>query len=100
MDKLIELTRKNLWTAVDDYRRHTYEPDVLDDISDNFINRLAIDTIESKRELRELFSKSQGWDENLQAIVINGTKTHKSRLRPRQQPRQQNPFARKTGRLC
>lgn len=76
MDKLIELTRKNLWTAVDDYRRHTYEPDVLDDISSDFINRLAHDPIESKSELRELFSKSQGWDENLQAIVINGTKTH------------------------
>ena len=26
--------------------------------------------------MRELFSKSQGWNENLQAIVINGTKTH------------------------
>ena len=49
---------------------------MLDDISDNFVNRLAHDSIESKRELRELFSKSQGWDENLQAIVINGIKTH------------------------
>ena len=76
MDKLTKLTRDNLWTAVDDYRRHTYETDVLDDISDNFIDRLAHDSIESKRELRELFRKSQGWDENLQAIVINGTKTH------------------------
>lgn len=76
MDKLIELTRDNLWTAVDDYRRHTYEPDVLDDISGEFINRLADDAIENKRELRDLFRKSLGWNENLQAIVINGTKTH------------------------
>ena len=76
MDKLTELTRKNLWTAVDDYRRHSYETNVLDDISSDFINRLAYDSIESKRELRDLFRKSQGWDENLQAIVINGTKTH------------------------
>ena len=76
MDKLTKLTRDNLWTAVDDYRRHTYETDVLDDISDNFIDRLADDAIESKSELRELFRKSQGWNENLQAIVINGTKTH------------------------
>ena len=76
MDKLTKLTRDNLWTAVDDYRRHTYEPDVLDDISGDFINRLADDAIESKSELRELFRKSQGWNENLQAIVINGTKTH------------------------
>ena len=75
MDKLTELTRNNLWTAVDDYRRHSYETNVLDDISSDFINRLADDSIKSKRELRDLFRKSQGWDENLQAIVINGTKT-------------------------
>ena len=43
MDKLTELTRNNLWNAVEDYRCHTYEPDVLDDISDNFIDRLADD---------------------------------------------------------
>ena len=76
MDKLIELTRNNLWNAVEDYRCQTYETDVLDDISSDFINRLADDAIESKSELRELFSKSQGWDENLQSIIINGTKTH------------------------
>ncbi|MBR3748167.1 MAG: hypothetical protein IKN27_14530 [Selenomonadaceae bacterium] len=76
MDKLTELTRNNLWTAVDDYRRHSYETNVLDDISSDFINRLADDSIKSKRELRELFRKSHAWDENLQSIVINGTKTH------------------------
>jgi len=41
-----------------------------------FIHRLADDNAHSKQELRELFSKSPVWDENLQALVINGTRTH------------------------
>ncbi|MBR0290016.1 MAG: hypothetical protein IJQ82_13660 [Selenomonadaceae bacterium] len=47
-----------------------------DDISDEFVSRLACDSIKSESDLRQLFRHSQGWDENLQAIVINGTKTH------------------------
>lgn len=76
MDKLTTLTRKNIWTGINDYFRYTYETEVFDNISDDFVNRLADDSIKSKKALRELFRKSQGWDENLQAIVINGTKTH------------------------
>ena len=76
MDKLKELTRQNIWTAIDDYFRHSYSTEVLDDISEAFVDRLADDTIESKGELRELFRQSQGWNEQFQAIVINGTKTH------------------------
>ena len=68
--------RNNIWNAVDDYFRHTYSTEVLDDISEEFVNRLSDDAIESKRELRELFRQSDGWNEQLQAIVINGTKTH------------------------
>ncbi len=75
MDKLTTLTRKNIWTGINDYFRYTYETEVFDNISDDFVNRLADDSIKSKKALRELFRKSQGWDENLQAIVINGTKT-------------------------
>ena len=68
--------RNNIWNAVDDYFRHTYSTEVLDDISEEFVNRLSDDAIESKHALRELFRQSNGWNENLQAIVINGTKTH------------------------
>ena len=76
MDKLKELMRNNIWTALEDYFRHADSDDVYENISEQFVERLASDSILSKRALRQLFSKSQGWDENLQAIVINGTKTH------------------------
>ena len=33
MDNLQTLTRKNIWTAIDDYFRHCYSGDVQDDIS-------------------------------------------------------------------
>ena len=77
MDNLQTLTRNNIWAALDDYFRHVDSHDVYENISEEFVDRLADDAIKSKRSLRELFRKSQGWNENLQAIVINGTKTHK-----------------------
>lgn len=42
----------------------------------NFVNQLASDSCYAKQELRELFSKSPVWDANLDALVINGTRTH------------------------
>ena len=60
MDNLQTLTRNNIWTAIDDYFRHCYSDDVHDDISEAFVERLADDSINAKRELRELFRKSQG----------------------------------------
>ena len=76
MEKLKELLQLNIRTAIDDYFRHTDDTEILDDISDDFINRLAEDAVSAKHDLRKLFRRSQGWDENLQAIVINGSKTH------------------------
>ena len=76
MDKLKNLTRNNIRTAIDDYFRHADSDHVYENISEEFVNCLAIDSINNKSELRELFSKSNGWNEQLQAIVINGTKTH------------------------
>ncbi|MBQ6298266.1 MAG: hypothetical protein IJK81_11395 [Selenomonadaceae bacterium] len=75
MNTLKKLTQ-NIWTALEDYFRHTSLTEVYDDISAEFVSRLACDSIQSKSDLRQLFRKSQAWDENLQAIVINGTKTH------------------------
>ena len=76
MDNLKELICNNIWTALEDYFRHADSDDVYENITEEFVNRLALDSICSKHDLRKLFRKSQGWDENLQAIVINGTKTH------------------------
>ena len=76
MNKLKELTRNNIRTALDDYFCHADSDDVYENISEEFVERLANDSINSKHALRELFCQSQGWNENLQAIAINGTKTH------------------------
>ena len=76
MKHLIDLNRKNIWTGIEDYRRHTSALEVLDDVSDAFVDRLARDNAYAKRDLRNLFSRSNGWNDDLQAIIINGTKTH------------------------
>ena len=76
---LVDLTmllRNNIKQAIRDYREHTDKVDILNDVSDNFIHRLAEDAAASKRDLRELFRKSPAWNEELQALVINGTRTH------------------------
>ena len=50
--------------------------EIYDDVSEAFIKRLATDNYYSKQELRALFRKSPAWDEELDAIVINGSRTH------------------------
>lgn len=76
MDNLKELTCNNIRAALEDYFRHVDSEDVYENITEEFVDRLASDAIKAKRPLRELFCHSHGWNENLQAIVINGTKTH------------------------
>ena len=73
---IIELNKLNIKTALDDYRNQTYDTEVLDKVTDKFINRLAEDSASAKTNLRELFRKSPVWNEDLQALVINGTRTH------------------------
>ena len=72
----IELVKANIWKAIDDYKAHTKQTEVLDDITDTFVGNLAEDNISAKRELRELFRTSPAWNEDLDALVINGTRTH------------------------
>lgn len=81
LQKKIELAKRNIWKALDDYRAHTYEPKVLDSIMDKFVDRLAEDSTHAKAELRNLFRSSPVWDEELDALVINGTRTHNPDLR-------------------
>ena len=75
-EELILLTEQNIRQAIEDYSRHTYSTEVLDDVSDDFISKLAEDSVVAKSDLRTLFQKSPAWDDNLQALVINGTRTH------------------------
>ena len=72
----IELAKKNIWRAIDDYKAHTYQTEILDDITDTFVDTLAEDSTYAKQNLRDLFRKSPVWNEELDALVINGTRTH------------------------
>lgn len=76
MQEIIEQAEQNIRTALEDYGRHTRQRDVLDDVSEKFIKRLAKDSSIAKQDLRELFSKSPVWNAKLDALVINGTRTH------------------------
>lgn len=73
---LISLTEQNIRQALADYRKHTYSTAVLDDVSDDFIRKLAHDSVVAKTDLRNLFKASPAWNNELQALVINGTRTH------------------------
>lgn len=72
----IELNEQNIRIALRDYGRHTTATDELDDVAFDFIHALARDNCYAKSELRELFRKSPVWNEELDAIVINGNRTH------------------------
>ena len=76
MKNIIKLNVGNIWASIEDYRRHTFATNVLADITDTFVDRLAEDSAYAKKDLRDLFSRSDAWNHNLQAIIINGTKTH------------------------
>jgi hypothetical protein len=75
-EEKIALNERNIRQAIKDYGRYTYDQDVLEDVSDEFIETVAYDNYYAKQELRELFRKSPAWNEELDAIVINGTRTH------------------------
>ncbi|MBR1760923.1 MAG: hypothetical protein IJ741_07065 [Schwartzia sp.] len=76
MQEKIETARQQIWQAVSDYGEHSSMTAVLDDVSEDFVSRLAEDSVNAKMELREMFRKSPAWDEELDALVINGTRTH------------------------
>ena len=76
IEKVIKQSEENIRQALKDYGAHTYTNEVLEDVSDAFIMRLAKDNAYAKQELRELFSQSPVYDSKLDALVINGTRTH------------------------
>lgn len=76
MQEIIHQAEENISQALRDYGAYTSQTEVLDDVTDEFILRLAADSSHAKQGLRELFSKSPVWDAKLDALVINGTRTH------------------------
>ena len=75
---LVEKIVADCKKAVADYFR--YVPAELNDvegvITDAFYYRLACDYVENKKTLREFLRRSPAWNEELQALVINGNRTH------------------------
>ena len=79
MDKL-ELTKLNIRTALNDYQAHADCTSVaLDRASDRFIDRFASESLKAKQPLRDLFRKSAYWNEELDAIVLDGKDTYMPR---------------------
>ena len=74
---IITLTEENIRRAITDYTRHTYLTEGIEDVSDAFIERLARDSVAAKSDLRTLFQTSPSWNDELQAIVINGMRNRK-----------------------
>lgn len=75
-DDLTVLLKENIRQALADYRSHTTQVAVLDDVSEIFIDRLARDAVVAKSTLREMLRKSPAWNEKLQAVIINGTRNN------------------------
>lgn len=72
-----EMQEENIRVALADYARYINDgKDIMEDVSEDFISAVATDNVENKNELRELFRLSPCWDEKLDALVINGTRTH------------------------
>lgn len=74
---IIKMTEENIRRAITDYTAHTYQTEGIEDVSDAFIERLARDSVTAKTDLRNLFEKSPSWNEELQAIVLSGTRNRK-----------------------
>ena len=75
MEEKIVMAVQNIRTALDDYNRHIDDCDQIA-WSEPFVKRLASDSTKAKQDLRELFRKSPSWDEELDAIVLNDSRTH------------------------
>ncbi len=72
----VERAQENIRQAIRDYGRYTSQTEVLEDVSEKFIAQLAAGSMTAKKALRDMFRKSPAWNEELQTLVINGTRTH------------------------
>ena len=70
--ELKALLARNIETALEDYGAHA--PRV--EYGRVFVESLARDAVYAKAGLRNLLRKSPAWNEELQALVINGNRTH------------------------
>lgn len=71
----IEMVKTNIDQALKDYGRYTNNF-VIEDVSNAFVDRLAKDNVAAKADLRAMLRKSPAWNEELDCLVINGTRSH------------------------
>lgn len=69
---LTNRAEREIRTAVKAYSAHTSQTDILDDISPEFIRRLAEDSTSAKSALRAFLSRSPLWVPELDALKIPG----------------------------
>ena len=69
---LTNRAEREIRAAVDAYSAHTWQTDILDDISPKFIRRLAEDSTVAKSDLRSFLSRSPLWVPELDALKIPG----------------------------
>lgn len=69
---LTNRAEREIRTAVKAYSAHTSQMDILDDISPEFIRRLAEDSASAKANLRAFLSRSPLWVPELDALKIPG----------------------------
>lgn len=75
-EEKIELIQQDIWQAIEDYSKYCKRENTVDNVSKEFVDRLAEDSIKAKKELREMFRRSSAWNEDLDSLVIDGTWTH------------------------
>ena len=82
-EQKIKMLKNNIITAFNDYKKvmpHCQgQLSDIDDISE-FAHNLAVNSYEGKAALRDLLRHSSTWNEELDAVTINGNKTHEPNL--------------------
>lgn len=76
MEEKIKMEEQRIRDAIKSYGAHTNQHTVIEDVCEDFYVRLAKDSVSAKQSLRDLFRKSPVWNEELDALVINGNRTH------------------------
>ena len=74
MQDKINLAIRNIRKAISDYGLHTSKKTVIEDISEDFVSRLARDNYWRKFELRALFRRSPHWNEDLDCLILEGVR--------------------------
>ena len=83
-DLKMEMLEKGIIQFKEEYFKYsTSSPTsnrIREDISDDFIETLARDSVALKAELRDLLRKHPTWNEQYDCCIINGNHTHNPRV--------------------